>query len=180
MRLFTGLALGKSVQERLSQVLGELRPVAPLKWSPVGNLHITSKFIGEWPEPRLSELQSALTAVAPVGTVQVTVAGFGFFPNPHRPHAFFAGAQGGPELHELARRIDETVSRMGVPAEERPYQPHVTLARIRNENVQGLRERIAAMTDLDFGSFEASHFHLFLSKGGVYQTLSSYSVLLRA
>jgi 2'-5' RNA ligase len=180
MRLFTGLSLERNTLEKLSRALDGLRPSAKLKWSPAANLHITTKFIGEWPEGRLSELQGALAEIPGTDPVPVTVSGFGFFPDPHHPRAFFAGVQASPELRELARRIDETVAGLGVAREDRPYLPHVTLARIKNESVQGLREQIASMTDFDFGSFEALNFHLYTSRAGVYQSLSSYSVLRSA
>src|SRR5882724_10826264 len=124
MRLFTGISIEKSVLEKLAGVLEQLRPTAKLKWSPVEKLHITAKFIGEWPEPRLDELKAALAAVPPTGAISVTISKFGFLPNPHHPRVFFAGVQSGPELHELARRIDETVTALGGAKEERPYLPH--------------------------------------------------------
>jgi 2'-5' RNA ligase len=180
MRLFTGIAIEEHTLEKLAGVLARLRPSAALKWSPAANLHITTKFIGEWPEPRLEELQGSLATVPPTGAIPIAVSRFGFFPGAHRPRAFFAGVQAGPELREVARRIDETVAALGVAKEDRPYLPHVTLARIKNENVQELREQIASMTDFDFGSFEAVQFHLYASRGGVYEPLSGYSVLRTA
>jgi 2'-5' RNA ligase len=180
MRLFTGLSIDPEVLEKLARVLEKLRPSAKLKWSPVENLHITSKFIGEWPDAKPGELEAALASVEPTGPIRIGISGFGFFPNPHRPRVFFAGVQASPEAHELARRIDETLATIGVKKEDRPYMPHLTLARIKNENVQGLREQIASMTDFDFGSFEAVEFHLYLSRAGTYQILSSYSVLRTA
>ncbi len=95
MRLFTGIAISHHVLERLARVLEELRPLAPLNWSPVENLHITSKFIGEWPEERLSELQAALENISPPSGFEMTIAGFGYFPNPRRPRTLFAGVQAG-------------------------------------------------------------------------------------
>src|SRR5947209_6220655 len=130
MRLFTGISLPPHTTEKLTQALDLLRPTANLKWSPAANLHITAKFIGAWPEERLTELQNALAAIPPAGSVSIAVSRFGFFPNPHHPHAFFAAVQAGLELNELATRIDETVAALGVKKEDRPYLPHVTLARI--------------------------------------------------
>ena len=60
MRLFTGIAIAPHVLDNLARVLKEMRPLASLNWSPVENLHITSKFIGAWPEERLEELEEAL------------------------------------------------------------------------------------------------------------------------
>jgi 2'-5' RNA ligase len=181
MRLFTGIALPPHVLENLARVLKELRPLAPLKWSPVENLHITSKFIGEWPEVRLKELEHALDILSFTGGFEVTVAGFGYFPNQHNPRTLFAGVHAGPELAELAAGIDEALRPLGVTHENRPYTPHLTLARIKNENVRELREHIAHMTNFDFGTFPVSEFHLYLSKtspnGSIYTQLSTYSLL---
>jgi RNA 2',3'-cyclic 3'-phosphodiesterase len=181
MRLFTGIALPPRVLDNLARVLKELRPLAPLKWSPVENFHITSKFIGQWPEERLAELEGALEKLNFGLAVEVAIARFGFFPNPHHPHTFFAGVQADPSLAELANGIDEALRPLGIAKENRPYSPHLTLAKIKNENIRALREHIAKMTNADFGTFKVSEFHLYLSKtgptGSVYLPLASYPLL---
>lgn len=179
MRLFTGIAIAPRVLDNIERLLGELRPLAPLNWTPVENLHITSKFIGEWPEQRLTELERALSEIPPPGNIEIAVSRFGFFPNPHHPRVLFAGVQAGPALAELARSIDESLFPLGCAREDRPYSPHLTLAKIKNENIRHLREHIAStMTNTDFGSFDAVDFHLYLSKpgarGSVYTKLASY------
>jgi 2'-5' RNA ligase len=165
------------VIENLARVLGELRPLAPLNWSPIENLHITSKFIGSWPEERVVELQSALKTANVPTDFPVKVSGLGYFPNPHHPKAFFAGVEMTAELAALARQIDEALAPLGVKREERPYMPHLTLARIRNDNMRQVREHIAKMTNLDFGTFQASEFHLFLSKPDLSKPGSLYTKL---
>jgi len=180
MRLFTGIALPPLVQGHLARALRQLRPLAPLNWSPVENLHITGKFIGEWPEERLRELEGALETLNPPGSFEVTIARFGYFPNPHNPRTLFAGVQAGPALAGLATRIDEALVPLGVARESRPYSPHLTLARIKQENIRELREHIANMTNFDFGTFQVSEFHLYLSttgpKGSVYTPLATYAL----
>lgn len=63
MRLFTALDLPPEIVDRLGQLIARLKPVARIKWSPPANLHVTTKFIGEWPEERLDELKSALASI---------------------------------------------------------------------------------------------------------------------
>src|ERR1700728_3553687 len=109
MRLFTGIALPPPVRDSLAKVLSELRSLAPVHWSPVENLHITSKFIGQWPEERLAELESALENINCGRAFDVAVAGFGYFPNPHHPRTLFAGVGADPALAELAHAIDEAL-----------------------------------------------------------------------
>jgi 2'-5' RNA ligase len=180
MRLFTGIAIAPSVRGNLARVLKELRKLAPLNWSPAENLHITSKFIGEWPDERLTELEDVLEGVDPPPSFEVRIAQFGYFPNPHNPRAFFAGVHAGPEMAALAKQIEEAVKPLGVAKEDRPYSPHLTLARIKHENIRELREHIANMTNFDFGTFRVAEFQLFLSKtgprGSVYSTLASYAL----
>ena len=182
MRLFTGLSIPSPILKTLTALLEQLRPTAPLNWSPPENLHITLKFIGAWPEPRLPELRQTLETISQPGNIQIEIARFGYFPNPHRPHNFFAEVHAGPQLASLAAAIDEALVKIGCPPENRPYTPHLTLARIKGQNIRddirSLREHIAAMNNFQFGSFEATHFHLYASKQSksvsVYSILASY------
>ncbi len=145
---------------------------------PLENLHITSKFIGEWPEARLNEVAHALENLRFTGRFELTVAGFGYFPNPHNPKTLYAGVQAGPALAQLAGTIDEALRPLGVARENRPYSPHLTHSRIRNEDTRKLRDHIAHMTNSDFGKFQVSEFHLYLSKttanGSIYIILATY------
>ena len=59
MRLFTGIAIATDVLTHLERLINDWNALVQLKWSPLENLHITTKFIGEWPEPRLNELKPA-------------------------------------------------------------------------------------------------------------------------
>jgi 2'-5' RNA ligase len=180
MRLFTGLSIPSHISGALEGVLKELRTIARVRWTSPENLHITSKFVGDWPDARVPELEGALAAMDPAGEFEVTVARFGFLPNPHRPKIFFAGVRGEVGLGALAARTDATLAPLGVKPESRPYTPHLTLARIGNEDIGALRERIAAVPpeSFEFGSFSVREFHLYLSKaspaGSAYSRLATY------
>jgi 2'-5' RNA ligase len=175
MRLFTGISIETGTLRKLESLLAELRPLARVKWSPPENLHITAKFIGEWPEARLAELEQALARVAPAGPVPIQVAGLGYYRS-----ALYAGVVPSAGLLHLARSIDEGLETIGCPREVREYSPHLTLARFRNENIRQLRERTENMSNTEFGSFEARSFHLYLSKtgpgGSVYSILRTYEL----
>jgi len=144
------------------------------------NLHITSKFIGEWPEQRLGELKAALEGIHAPAAFPVTIARFGYLPNPHHPRMLFVDVQAGPELSNLARQIEDALVPLGVAREDRPYTPHITLARIGNNSIRAVREHIANMKNLDFGTFQATEFHLYLStprsggSGSVYKALATF------
>src|SRR5579864_6239270 len=162
MRLFTGIDLPEQVRERLERLLMHLRPAAHLKWSAVYNLHLTLKFIGEWPEEKLTELE-----------------GLGWFPNPHHPRVFWVGLQAGENLTALVRDTEEALAPLGVAKDDRAFAPHLTLARIKDPvPLEPLRKAIALLESTEFGSFPADRFHLYRSQpgsaGSIYTKLSEY------
>src|ERR1700733_15339811 len=106
MRLFTAIDLSSDVILRLERVISFLRPEALIKWSPMDNLHITTKFIGEWPPDRINEVHGALNKLAPRSPFQVEVKGFGWFPNPRSPRVLWSGVEGGEALSRLISDIE--------------------------------------------------------------------------
>lgn len=180
MRLFVGLDLPETVAGSLNYLLDQLRPTAPLRWSPVRNLHITTKFIGEFPEERLPELNKVLATVHSP-SIEIAIRGLGWFPNPHSPRVLFAAVRAPQALADLAAATDAATAALGVEKEKRAYSPHLTLARIEDHaNLSALRQSIAALPSDEFGQFTATAFHLYLSKmqpgGSVYSKLSSFAL----
>jgi len=175
MRLFTGIDLPLDVQHNLRMLVDRLRPSARISWSTVEKMHITTKFIGEWPEDRLDELKATLARVSSPVPIQIAIHHLGWFPNEKNPRVFWAGIEAGAELHTLAAATDNAVHTIGVPKEERKYSPHLTLARIRERvPLDALLRAIKALESVDFGSFLASSFFLYLSSGGKYTKLAEF------
>ena len=183
MRLFTAIDLPQPVLDHLERLMARLRPAAHVKWSPVYNLHITTKFIGQWPEERLEDMILTLRGVPPPAqTIGIEVRGLGWFPNPHHPRVFFAAVHATPALEELAGSLDQAAAQLGVASETRAYSPHLTLARIAVPvPLAPLREAIAHLESVEFGSFAAHSFHLYRSQpgagGSVYHKLAEFPLL---
>jgi 2'-5' RNA ligase len=170
MRLFTAIDLPEAVLETLEELLNRLKPTARLRWSHVRNVHVTTKFIGEWPSERLDELKEALTQLPRPGEIPVAVRGLGWFPNAGSPRVFWAGIEASEGLGVLARNTEQAASRLGIPEEKRAYSPHLTLARIQIPvDLSSLRKAIDALPSLEFGAFTANRHYLYqsqLSPGG--------------
>lgn len=182
MRLFTAIDIPEDVRNRLERLLMHLRPTAHVKWSAVYNLHVTLKFIGEWPEEDLEKLESALRGVTKRANIVIDVRGLGWFPNPHHPRVFWAGVESGPVLEQLAREIEGALAPLGVAREDRAFSPHLTLARIKQPApLQALRQAVADLESVDFGAFQADRFCLYRSQpgsaGSIYTKLSEYPIL---
>ncbi len=170
MRLFTGIDLPADIEAALAGTIDQLRPAARLRWSKAANLHITTKFIGEWPEGRLEELKAALALIAKPGIIPIEIRGLGWFPNPHQPRVFWAAVHGAQSLRDLANATDSACAGLGIARETKPYTPHLTLARIEPRgggpapDLGALRRAIAGLPVAPFGRFEAGRFHLYLSE----------------
>jgi RNA 2',3'-cyclic 3'-phosphodiesterase len=180
MRLFTGISLPQDLIDDLTRLLDRLRPAAHVKWSPPYNLHITTKFIGEWPEERKQELVSTLQKLPGRNPIDIAIDGLDWLPNSKSPRIFFAGLKAGPELKELADDTDKALAGLDIPRETRPFRPHLTLARINDSAVplDPLRSAIRGLESQEFGRFTVSNFHLYLSKpgpaGSIYTQLAEF------
>jgi 2'-5' RNA ligase len=182
MRLFIGLDVPWQIRRNLELLLKHLKPTAEIAWSTLGNLHVTTKFVGDWPDSRLAELNSALVPVPRPGELKISIRGIGWFPNPHQPRVLFAGIQGPPELAALAASIESACEPLGIAAERRDYRPHLTLARVRTPKpLFELKRAIAELPDDRFGDFQSTEYHLFSSElrpqGTVYTKLATYSLI---
>lgn len=180
MRLFTGLDVPYQMRRNLELLLELLRPTARISWSPLTNLHVTTKFIGEWPEEKLEELKTALAALPRPAPLKLGLRGLGWFPNPHNPRVLYVAVRAAPALEELARATDAACAALGIEAEPKPFRPHLTLARIREPKpLDELKRAIAQLPNDDFGGWTADAFHLYHSQlrqgGSIYTKLASYS-----
>ncbi len=180
MRLFTGIGLPQSVIDDLTRLLDGLRPTAHLKWSAPYNLHVTTKFIGEWPEARLEELVTALRPLSERSTISIAIEGTGWFPNAKSPRVLYADIKAGSELGKLAADTNEALAALGLERETKKFAPHLTLARIKDSAVSlsRLRAAIDNLEKTDFAQFTATGFTLYLSKpgpaGSIYTQLAEF------
>jgi len=179
MRLFTAIDITDDVIRRLEGLIEELRPSARIAWSPPANLHVTTKFIGEWPDEKLDEITAALRGLSRRDPFSIEIRGVGFFPNPRSPRVFWAGVHAPGALGELALETDRALARIGVPAETRAFSPHLTLARIKTPvPLDPLHKAIAALESTDWGSFTVDRFFLYRSRltpsGSIYTKLSEF------
>jgi len=180
VRLFVALEIPPVVRENLAAMVSDLRGLAPqLKWVRTENLHVTLKFIGDTPAENLGAIGQALSALRSNGQVELHFRGFGFFPNEKRPSVFWTGIEASENLGTLAGDIDRALEAVGIPREQRPFTPHLTLARISTSGLtETLRAAIQQNRTRDFGALNTHEFHLIESKlkpsGAEYTTLQSF------
>ncbi len=109
------------------------------KWTKRQNLHFTLKFLGELPKGRLNELSLALKMAATQSRpFLLRLGNIGFFPKSGTPRIIWIGAEkGGQELIQLADLVESNCLEQGFGKSDQPFQPHVTIARAKQEDYSG-------------------------------------------
>jgi RNA 2',3'-cyclic 3'-phosphodiesterase len=178
VRIFVALDIDEAIRERLRIFVEGVRGFAPdARWAPPESLHLTLKFIGEKPPEAVDEIKRSLTDIA-FPPFEIAFRGYGFFPTPKSPRVFWIGIQCGATLPALATAIDNTTAKLGVPREDHPFSPHLTLARrgsgsgaprwhkgdSPNQTFQPLARKLTAMPPPEFGTMTAREFFLYQSQ----------------
>ena len=195
MRLFVAIDLEEAIRQKIVRFLEDVREFVPeARWVRPESLHVTLKFIGEQSEDRVAAITERLRSVTLPG-MEISFRGYGFFPTTKAPRVFWVGIQSGPALAELAGSIDTGLTELNIPREDRTFSPHLTLARSGagsgspkwrkgdgpNSVFATLQKRLAAMSNLDFGTMTAREFFLYqsqLSRGGSqYRKLQGFPLL---
>jgi len=179
VRLFVAIEIPEDIRAAFGALLKDLRGIAPhTKWVRAENLHVTLKFLGETEAAKLGAVQNALGAIRSEQPVKLEFRGLGFFPNDQRPRVFWAGMEASANLKSLASHIDHAAHRLGFSLEERPFAPHLTLARFQPPGIAPkLREAIQARSAQSCGSLTTHEFLLIESKlkpaGAEYTTVQT-------
>jgi RNA 2',3'-cyclic 3'-phosphodiesterase len=187
MRIFIALDIDDAIRQRIQRFMEGVSGFAPdARWVRPESLHVTLKFIGEKPIDAVEEIKHALSGIR-AEPVEITFRGFGFFPTTKAARVFWVGIESGPPLPSLAKAVDEAAFALGIPKEDHPFTPHLTLARgggrsgsprpskhdTPNKHFQRLQEKLAALPSPEFGTMAAHEFFLYqsqLSPGGARYT----------
>ena len=136
--------LERAVKRLDSEIGGQVRWVRPR------GIHLTLKFMGDIPASTLERVLEALPQVtASFNFFEISMSGLGVFPNPRRPRVLWAGLDGDlATLSALQIAVDQAVEKLGLPKDDRPFSPHLTLGRVRrNTNEEQSRKIGYLMTN---------------------------------
>ena len=191
MRLFVAVEVPAAIRDDLATLLTELHALesrssaSKLRWVRPENLHVTLRFIGSVPPEKLDVICAELSRVRSDRPVELRFRGLGFFPSAKRPRVLWAGMVASPNLAAIAGDIDKRLAKLEIPAEERAFTPHLTLARFESHKLpEKLRLAIQEYQARDFGLLQTREFHLIESKtkpsGAEYTTLHSFRFAVEA
>lgn len=125
-RLFVALTLPPAIRTLLGQLA---QPLPGVKWTPLEQLHLTLRFLGDVTTDQLEAVLAQLATVR-VAPFILPVEGVGAFPPSHPPRTLWIGVGSGhPRLFQLRQRLDDALLAARLNLDLRSFHPHVTLAR---------------------------------------------------
>ena len=181
MRLFVALEPNSKVVANLTELVRRLGPVSPIQWVHPRNMHLTLKYIGDTPKKGVDAVIQALSRVRVATPLNVPLAGLGFFPSSRTPRIFWVGAENTSALRQLATGVDGALQPLGVVPEVRPFQPHLTLGRvIEDQSLDDMKTAVEDLPSREFGAISPDRFGLFgttvTSSGPEYQKIAEFPI----
>lgn len=166
MRTFVAIELPKDLRRRIQELLEVLKPAtSSVRWARSEGIHLTLKFIGEVSAEQVEQVKTNLASVPMPSPIPIAIRGAGYFPNERSPRVIWLGIEAAKELAELAAQVEQSLHRMGIPKEDRPFSPHLTLGRLRKpDKIPAIKALLRQREPLEIGSFVAQEFFLYESK----------------
>ena len=171
IRLFVAVFPPPEVAHRLAgaafDLARELSPKA-VAWTRPEQIHVTLNFLGHVEPDKAPEFEIALDAACRRGQGHLLRArGLGCFPSPARPRIIWAGLAGAVSVLEgLNRALNENLAPLGYAPESRPFQPHLTIGRVKllnGRDRQGLAANWPRWRETDFGAWPVERVDLMQS-----------------
>lgn len=185
LELKTAKNISKLQQKLISHVTSANPPFqSQFKWTPPQNMHQTVRFLGNITEPMIQAIKDSLepvTQTSPPFTFETT--GLKTF-TPESPNILYAPIiDNTNELGNITKRVHEVLVNTGFKEVDKPFVPHITIARIEAGIVDEIQQLFALFGDINCGSSLVRDLVCYqsnLSKSGVdYQLLWTLPLLKR-
>lgn len=178
VRSFICIELPDEVKSEIAQFQARFKgEPASVSWTKPENVHLTLKFLGDVEEERLAEVHRILVEVAACfSPFELAASGCGVFPSERNPRVLWIGVREDEgHLQRLARAVEDAMAGLGFAREDRPFQAHLTIGRVRT--AAGARELARKLIAQSFSSrpFRADRITLMRSdlrpSGAIYTPL---------
>ncbi len=183
LRLFVACELPDEVLSALGQLQDDLQLAGAeqVRWVRPEGIHLTLKFLGNVEAALVDDVTASLSACIEPFVFRVRPDRLGGFGG-RRLRVVWLGLDGQTqELADLAKTVERALEPLGFPAERRPFAPHLTLARVREQASRAERERLSEL----LGSYRIPPLAEFsLSRAALIQSVlgaggATYRTILR-
>jgi len=135
-RAFIALILPSTITDALTKVIQPLKRTSgsPVRWIPPHNIHLTLSFLGDVGADQILQVSHLLDGILQHHRpFMAQLHELGTFPPFGRPRVIWAGLEAPHSLFELQKDLKSGIDQIGIPVEKRPFSPHLTLGRIRDQ-----------------------------------------------
>jgi 2'-5' RNA ligase len=137
VRLFVACEVPDDVKETIHDVIEELRSKSgsDVRWIRPEGVHVSLKFLGEVPTKKLPSVKLAIQeAVVGHSPFELEFSTIGTFGGREGLRIMWVGIAGDVlRLEALVRAVNAALAVVGFEPERRPFRPHLTLGRVRDE-----------------------------------------------
>lgn len=185
LRAFIAVEIPPEIYQAIETKMAFLRSAlntSLVRWVPSTNIHLTLKFLGDTSPTNVELLAQMLSVETGQHQVfEIEFGGLGAFPNPKRPRVIWIRIQAPAGLKALQHGIEAASAKLGYPVEKRPFSPHLTIGRVKqNIHASGMQKIRTTLEETQVGSLGTAQItavHLFKSDlkptGAVYTKLFS-------
>jgi 2'-5' RNA ligase len=185
LRAFIAVEIPSGIHQAIEVQTAPIRTAlntSLVRWVPSENIHLTLKFLGDVSPANVDLLEQMLSVeVCQHRAFEIGFGGLGAFPSPKRPRVIWIGIQAPAGLEALQHGIEAATATLGYPDEERPFSPHLTIGRVKQNVSSGDMQKIRTTLEKtevgSLGRTKVSAIHLFKSDlkpaGAVYTRLFS-------
>lgn len=154
MRAFIAIEMPAPVQQRLLATQRRLTQQLRLqqldrcvRWTSANNLHLTLRFLGEIDSAQQHTLEQSLAQIAQRhARMMLFAGGVGCFPSVRRPNVIWCGVEGDVvALTGLQVAVESAVQLAGLPAEPKPFKPHLTIGRLQRHATAAQLQAVGAV-----------------------------------
>ena len=129
MRLFIAFGLPVSLTDAIAEVSERLRSDIEGRFVRADNLHITLAFLGQTDEARMTDIAGVVeSACEGIGPFRIALGDLGYFGR-RKQATLWQGLEKTPVMFEVAERLRDGLRAAGIDFDDKPFSPHVTLAR---------------------------------------------------
>jgi len=166
------------LQEKLKREIG-----GRISWTKPQGQHLTLKFFGDISTEDVKNICSAVQKrVTSEPSLTLKIEKTGVFPDTRRPRVIWCGITGDVEkLSIFQKQLDSDFAGIGFPGEDRPFQAHLTLGRIKDSRgLTGISEALIKYNAFAAGEFNCTELILFQSRltpqGAIYTKLAEFAL----
>lgn len=187
IRVFIAVVPPDEYKNALKLAIQDFSEIFPteVKWVDPAGIHLTLKFLGNIPKREISTLTERIRYAIdqfPHSEFKLQLDRLSAFPNTSHPKILWAGLRGEMEkLQILQQAVESQISSAGFPADQRSFNPHITIGRTRRQTdshkITAIGQKLRSISLTNCGDWIVSDIHIVESvlkpTGAVYTSLAS-------